>query len=120
MWESKIAFVAVDRTGVILLWGGDAENLTGHPASHAVGNTLDIIVPPEYQDRHWNGFRRAMDAGVAEAEGAPINLPVQCRDGETRRLPTRFTLVREVGGHTIGAVACISEPSPTDPTLFDL
>jgi len=118
--EPKTAFVAVNRNGEILLWAGDAEQLTGHRADQVLGRTLDVIVPTEYQDRHWHGFRSAMEAGRAEAEGAPIDLPVHCGDGEVRRFPTSFTLIRDARGHAIGAAAAIKEPSPDDPELYPL
>jgi PAS domain S-box-containing protein len=114
------AIVVVDRQGLIRLWGGDAEILTGHAPARILGLTLDVIVPPEYRDRHWVGFHNAMDTGTAEAEGAPINLPIHCADGTIKRLPKRFTLIRDVQGHALGAVAVITDPQVGDPPLFEL
>lgn len=116
----QILTLVVDSEGVILLWSKDGEELTGHEMRDVLGKTLDAIVPPAYTDRHWIGFRTAMATGTAEAEGAPINLPVLCADGSTKRFPTRFTLIRDVQGQALGAAAIISEPREGDPSLFEL
>lgn len=112
--------IVVDRAGVILYWSEEAEGLTGHPAADAVGQTLDLVVPPDYRERHWRGFHAAMESGAARAEGASANIPVLCADGSVRRWPGRFTLIRDARGRAVGAAAVILEPRVDDPPFFDL
>ncbi|MCU4185961.1 PAS domain S-box protein [Acidiferrimicrobium sp. IK] len=114
------AMILVDRDGVIVAFAGDAEALTGHAPAPVVGRDLDVIVPPDYRERHWAGFRAAMQSGVARAEGMGAAIPVMCADGDTRRFPARFTLVRDARGRAVGAAAAIVEPAADDPPLFDL
>jgi PAS domain S-box-containing protein len=75
------AIVVADAAGVIQLWSRGAETLFGHTAQDAVGRTLDLVVPDDYREAHWIGFRRAMMSGAAGAEGQPFELPVNCASG---------------------------------------
>jgi PAS domain S-box-containing protein len=112
--------VVVGADGVITSWNRAAEDLTGHPAAAAVGSSLDLIVPPEYRQRHWAGFHAAMASGKARSEGAAANIPVLCADGAVRRWPARFTLIRDARGQPAGAAAVLIVPAEDDPPLFDL
>lgn len=117
---ASIEMIVVDRSGVIRYWSEEAERLTGHRGPEAVGKTLDLVVPPDYRQRHWAGFEAAMETGTAPAEGAGANIPVLCADGTIRRWPGRFTLIRDARGRAAGAAAVIVEPRPDDPPFFDL
>lgn len=112
--------IVIDRDGLIRYWSEDAERLTGHRSAEAVGQTLDLVVPPDYRQRHWAGFHAAMETGTARAEGAAANIPVLCADGTVRRWPARFTIIRDARGRPAGAAAVIVEPLPDDPAFFDL
>src|SRR5262249_10209445 len=58
------AVVLSDRTGRILYWSPGAERLFGHPATEALGQSLDLIVPDAFRARQWARFHRAMASGV--------------------------------------------------------
>ncbi len=103
--EHRSALVIADASGTIVHFNADAELLFGHPASEAVGATLDLIVPAEHQQAHWAGCHRAMRTAHADLEGNPINLPVVCRDGQTRVFPGVFGVLRDPYGNAQGAVA---------------
>jgi PAS domain S-box-containing protein len=90
------ALVFAEVTGVIRIWNSGAEALFGHPAEDVVRRTLDLIVPPEYGERHWAGFRAAMAAGDGKVDRAAANVPAMHRDGtiipgsgQTARNPRR-------------------------------
>lgn len=114
------AVVVVDRDGVIVYWSEAAEALTGHAQQTLVGRSLDVIVPEEYRDRHWTGFRAAMATGVSRFEGLGANIPVLHADGQVRRWPGRFSVLRDARGMPAGAAAVWTSPSDGDPTFFDL
>ena len=114
------ALVVADADGMICYWNRGAEALTGHQAAAAVGSSLDLIVPTDYRQRHWSGFRAAMASGSASFEGASANIPVLCADGAVRRWPARFTLIRDARGTPAGAAAVLVTPAEGDPPLLDL
>ncbi len=98
------AVVIADATGVIRFWSAGAEKAFGYRADQAHGRTLDLIVPPDYQDAHWKGFRRAVENGSADVEGMQTPFPVRRADGEIVESPGTLTLVRQAQGAVIAAM----------------
>ena len=98
------AVVIADSTGVILFWSVGAEKAFGYSAAAAVGRTLDLIVPAEYREAHWNGFRRAMASGAAPLEGQLNPFPVRQADGTVAAIPGTLRLVRRAKGQVIAAM----------------
>jgi PAS domain S-box-containing protein len=93
-----------DTAGVIVFWNDQAERAFGHPASAAIGQTLDLIVPAEFREAHWRGFQAAMRSGHAEVEGQATPFPAQHADGAVAERPGRLTLMRAPAGGVIGAM----------------
>lgn len=93
--------VIVDTAGIIQFWSAPA---FGHSPDQAVGKTLDLIVPPQHREAHWQGFRRAMASGKAAAEGQVGQFPFLRGDGETGPVPGRLTLLRQAEDRVIGAM----------------
>jgi PAS domain S-box-containing protein len=100
----KKAVVIADSSGVIRFWSGGAEKAFGYSAAEAVGKTLDLIVPAQYREAHWNGFRRAVASGAAELEGRLNPFPVVQAGGAVADVPGTLTLVRQAQGQVIGAM----------------
>ncbi len=97
------AVVIADSSGTIRLWNHGAERLFGYSPIEAIGKSLDLIVPSEFREQHWNGFHRAMETGSANAENQPCELPIACRSGLTAA-PAVFTLLRSAQKSVIGAM----------------
>jgi len=98
------AVVIADSTGVIRFWSVGAEQAFGYSAAEAVGETLDLIVPAEYREAHWNGFRRAVASGAARLEGQLNPFPVRRAGGAVADIPGTLTLVRRAEGQVIAAM----------------
>jgi len=106
---NNYAIVVVDNTGTIQLWSAGAERLFGFTAQQAVGQTLDLIVPPDYREAHWNGFRAAMKASFAQLENQPFDLPVNFR-GTVTPVAGVLTLMRDPKKNVIGAMGVFTIP----------
>ncbi|MBS0385705.1 MAG: PAS domain-containing protein [Proteobacteria bacterium] len=104
------ALVIVDRSGTIRHWNACAETWFGYSAEAALGRTLDLIVPSDFQAEHWKGFHRAVERGVADSDGRAASFPVQCSAGDVTVFRGALTLLRDVERHVIGA-AVVFEPS---------
>lgn len=120
--NDRHAIVIADSDGHISYWNDGAEELFGYPAAVAVGALVDLIVPDEFKDKHWEGFQRVMAGGERHLDGAKINLPVKLAGGEVLAFPARFVLLADARDHVIGAMAIYSartgdeQPwSPVDP-----
>ncbi|MCL4540615.1 MAG: PAS domain S-box protein [Bacteroidetes bacterium] len=110
------AIVFADTAGIIRYWSSGAEEFFGYTEAEAVGQSLDIIVPVEFRERHWAGFRAAMGTGVSRLNGAAHpGLPVQCKDGLVRQFPGRLILLRDPQGHAVGAVAVYARAGVSNP-----
>jgi hypothetical protein len=46
-------------------------DLFGFGEDEAVGTTLDLIVPPDYRERHWIGYRAAQGRPDDPTRGPP-------------------------------------------------
>lgn len=101
--------VIADIEGVIRFWSAGAARAFGYPVSQAVGQSLDLLVPREHRDAHWQGFRRAMASGTASAEGMPGPFPVLHADGRISERDGRLALLRGPD-ETVIAAAVIYAP----------
>jgi PAS domain S-box-containing protein len=99
------ALVFAGPSGVVRIWNPGAESLFGHSAAEAIGQTLDLIVPPEYRERHWAGFRAAMGAGDGKIDRASANIPALHRDGTILRVAVRLLVIHDARNRAAGAMA---------------
>jgi PAS domain S-box-containing protein len=110
-----------DADGIIRLFSPGAERLFGYDAKAAIGQTLDLIVPPDYRERHWQGFRAAIANGSPKYGEAAANIPILCRDGTVTRFPGRLVFLRNAGGQAVGVMGIfLAKEAFTGPPLPDL
>jgi PAS domain S-box-containing protein len=98
------AVVMADPSGVIRFWSAGAEKAFGYSAAQAIGQTLDLVVPDEYREAHWIGFRRAVESGTAGVEGQITPFAVRRADGEVAAAPGTLTLVRQSQGKVVAVM----------------
>ena len=111
------ALVFADPSGVVRIWNAGAEALFGHGAADAIGQTLDVIVPPDYRERHWAGFRAAMDASDGNIDHGSFNIPALHRDGTIMRVAVRLHVVHDGRNRVAGAMAVFSPDDDSAPPL---
>jgi len=104
------AIIIADAGGVIRLWSAGAAALFAHQAAQAVGSKLDLVVPPEFRDAHWNGFGHAMVTGSANGEGTFFDAPVLCGSGEVKTFRGQLHVLRDESRTPIGAMAIFTTP----------
>ena len=52
------ATLTVDTSGRICAWSRDAEELLGYSEAEAIGQSIELIIPPQLRGRHDAGFGR--------------------------------------------------------------
>jgi len=57
--------LAVDTAGRICNWSRQAEELLGYSQAEAVGQSIELIIPPHLRGRHRAGFARYVKTGVS-------------------------------------------------------
>jgi PAS domain S-box-containing protein len=81
-----------DDKGVIRFWNAGCERIFGHPASEAVGQSLDLIIPANLRARHWQGYTETMRTGQSRyAAGELLAVPALRKDGS--RVSIEFSIV---------------------------
>jgi PAS domain S-box-containing protein len=105
------AIVATDQQGLVVEFNPAAEQLFGHCRSEALGRPLsELIVPPEYRERHAAGMRRYQHAGRLEHSNRRMEVEAMRADGST--FPVELTIsMTDTGANSlvIGEIRDISE-----------
>jgi PAS domain S-box-containing protein len=120
MTEPTAALVFAEPSGLVRIWNSAAELLFGHRAAEAIGQTLDLIVPPDYRERHWAGFRDAMAAGDGNIDHSSFNIPALHRDGTIFRVEVRLLVVHDSRNRVAGAMAVFVPADDSAPPLTRL
>ena len=84
------AIIAVGKDGKIILWNPAAQRVFGFTAADAVGQSLDLIIPERFRERHWNGFHQVMLSGQTRYGADVLRVPALHKDG--RALSIAFTV----------------------------
>jgi PAS domain S-box-containing protein len=89
------AVIHVNTEGRIQVWNAGAERIFGFTAAEAVGQTLDLIIPPSLRDRHNDGFAATMRTGHTKyGDGDILSVPALRKDGS--RISVEFSIMRDV------------------------
>jgi PAS domain S-box-containing protein len=84
------AIVVAGSDGKIELWNPGAERMFGFTEKEALGQSLDLIIPEKYRDRHWDGFHQVMRTGKTHYGDQVLRVPALRKDG--RRFSIAFTV----------------------------
>jgi len=84
------AIIAVGKDGKIILWNPAAQRVFGFTAADAVGQSLDLIIPERFRERHWSGFHQVMVSGQTRYGADVLRVPALHKDG--RALSIAFTV----------------------------
>jgi len=84
------AIVAAGPDGSILLWNRAAERIFGYSQEEALGNSLDLIIPERFKNRHWEGYREVMRTGKTRYGADVLRVPAVHKNGQ--RLSIAFTV----------------------------
>ena len=97
--DGQYQALVTDRDGVIRAWESDCVGVFGYSSDEAIGKTLDLVVPPALQARHWRGFNRAVTSGQLKRPGKTLKVPAVHKSGKIISLQIdNATLIRGVDG----------------------
>jgi PAS domain S-box-containing protein len=103
------AVIVSDPAGAIILWNRGAEAMFGHAAADALGQSLDLIIPERFRDRHWDGYRTVMSTGVTRYGRELLAVPAIRKDGSRISIEFSLALLRDEQGAIAAAVAVIRD-----------
>ena len=90
--QAPDAILAADTKGIIRLWNRGAERIFSVPADKAIGQSLDLIIPDNLRQRHWEGWGKVMRTGESRY-GADELLRVPAIRGDGTRFSAEFSIV---------------------------
>jgi PAS domain S-box-containing protein len=96
--EAPDAILAADLNGIIRYWNRGAEQIFGHAAATAVGQSLDLIIPENLRERHWEGYNRVMASGETKYKTGLLSSPGVKLDGSRVSLEFSMVLLRDENG----------------------
>ncbi len=104
------AIIAADRDGVIRFWNPGAERLFGYSRDAALGRSLDLIIPEQLRERHWQGFGRVMATGQSRyGESDVLAVPALRQDGSTISVEFTILPLRDEAGRLIALTALLRD-----------
>ena len=103
------AVVIADAEGTIVFWNTAAERTFGWSADHAVGRSLDLIIPDKQRNRHWDGYRTVMQTGETRYGAELLRVPALHADGRRRSIAFTVSLMHDEAGDITGIAAVIRD-----------
>jgi PAS domain S-box-containing protein len=106
------AVIATDRAGMVNFWNPGATRIFGFTAEEAVGQSLDLIIPPNLRARHWEAFNRVMATGESHyGHGDLLSVPAQTKSGQRISVEFTIAMLKDGDGRPAGTVAILRDVS---------
>lgn len=100
------AVIICDPAGTITYWNDAATRVFGWAAGEAVGQSLDLIVPPKQRAAHNTGYARVMQTGETKYGNDLLRVPSLHADGGRRSIAFTVTLLKDSDG-AVTAIAAV-------------
>jgi PAS domain S-box-containing protein len=107
--DASDVIIFADREGVIRLWNAGAQAVFGYRPEEAIGQTLDLIVPENLRERHWEGFRRVIATGVTRYGRELLAVPAIGKDGERISVEFSIVMLRDDADEPLGIAAILRD-----------
>jgi len=92
------------------VWNPGAARIFGFPASEAIGQSLDLIIPERLRARHWAGYDEVMRTGESRYGHADL-LAVPAIGSQGRQLSVEFTIypIKDADGAVFAMAAVMRD-----------
>jgi diguanylate cyclase (GGDEF)-like protein/PAS domain S-box-containing protein len=98
------AYIGLDQEGLVTVWNRAAEQTFGYEGLEAIGRPLDdLIIPPDFVDRHRAGLARNVGGGESRVLGKRLELPAVRKDGSTLMVEVRINALEMRGQKVFSA-----------------
>jgi len=94
--QAADAIIAVDNKGVIKYWNKGAERIFGYLKDEAIDKSLDLIIPTNLRERHWERFYEVMDSGVSKySDSDLLKVPAINKNGDKIFIEFTITIIKD-------------------------
>ncbi|BEH08977.1 PAS domain S-box protein [Geobacter sulfurreducens subsp. ethanolicus] len=107
--DAPDAILISDQKGIIRFWNSGAEQMFGHTAAEAAGQSLDLIIPENLRSRHWEGYWRVMASGETKYKTGLLSSPGVRKDGSRVSLEFSMVLLRDEDGVMAGCASIMRD-----------
>lgn len=98
--------IVCDAVGGIVYWNAAATRIFGFTVEDAIGQSLDLIIPPAQRQRHWDGYYKTLATGETRYGSDVLRVPALHKEGKP--LSIAFTVALLPGA---GIVAVVRDDS---------
>lgn len=103
------AIVAADPQGKVTLWNPAAERIFGFSREEALGQSLDLIIPERFRQRHWDGYDKVMRSGETRYGTEVLRVPALRKDGRPLSIAFTVALLKGADGKVQSIVAIMRD-----------
>jgi len=103
------AIIAVASDGKIVLWNPAAERIFGFTAAHAIGQSLDLIIPERFRERHWEGFQTVVRTGETRYGADVLRVPALHKDGHPLSIAFTVALLKSPASEAFTITAIVRD-----------
>ena len=107
--DAPDAILVSDQKGIIRFWNSGAEQMFGHTAAEAIGQSLDLIIPENLRSRHWEGYWRVMASGETKYKTGLLSSPGIRKDGSRVSLEFSMVLLHDEEGQMQGCASIMRD-----------
>jgi PAS domain S-box-containing protein len=103
------AVVLSDAEGNITLWNPAATRMFGFTEAEALGQSLDIITPERFRQRHWEGYRKTVSTGITKYGTELLKVPAINKAGESLSIAFTVALLFDSNRKVTGVLAVMRD-----------
>jgi PAS domain S-box-containing protein len=103
------AIVAADPQGKVTLWNPAAERIFGFSREEALGQSLGLIIPERFRQRHWDGYDKVMRSGETRYGTQVLRVPALRKDGRPLSIAFTVALLKDADGKVQSIVAIMRD-----------
>jgi PAS domain S-box-containing protein len=110
--DAPDAIIYADVGGMIRFWNRGAERIFGFAQSEALGRSLDLIIPENLRQRHWDAYAQTMRTGQTRyGAGDVLAVPGMRKDGTRVSIEFSILTFRDHEGRMVGVAAILRDVS---------
>lgn len=110
--QAPDAILAADASGVIQFWNHGAERIFSISADMAIGQSLDLIIPQNLRQRHWEGWAKVMMSGKSRyGEDELLRVPAIRENGDRFSCEFSIIMLKDNEGKLSGVAAILRDVS---------
>ncbi len=103
------AIIFGDSEGMVRLWNVAAEKMFGFRSEEIVGKSMDLIIPENLRERHWEGYDQTMKTGKTQYSRSLLAVPAIRKDGTRISVEFTIVLIRDDDGKLLGPAAILRD-----------